>query len=145
MIIKRGFKSVIDREAKVYENPPSTLKEELSQIERRVRIGAIFTNARYLSLFFNPKYGIYALLILPFRNLFPYLFPFFSLYIMAYLIFKIKFYFVYLFLIGIILLLVTNNLYSLIQLAGISLAWLNVLWGGIGGGGGGWKKVKLSG
>src|SRR3989344_2589294 len=28
MIIKRGFKSVIDREAKVYENPPSTLKEE---------------------------------------------------------------------------------------------------------------------
>ena len=88
---KKGFRVLYEPEALAWKLAPSSLKDEIIQKKRRI-IGTIQTLSRHKSVLFNPKYGLYGILILPshklFQMLLPYLFVLlvissFSLYLAA--------------------------------------------------------------
>lgn len=143
IILRKGLRSVIDKNAKVYEPSPASIKEELSQIERRAEIGGILTSLKNISVLFNSKYGFYGLFIFPFRRFFPFLFPFFSIYIIWYLIYKISYLSFILFGTIVLILMFTKNSYVIIQLIGVFKAWLAIFLGKGKVHSGIWKKIKL--
>jgi len=144
IILKKGLRSVIDKNAKVYELSPVSIKEELSQIKRRAEIGGILTSLKNLSVLFNSKYGFYGMVIFPFRRFFPFLFPFFALYIVLYLIYKFLFFSLILFGSLLLIMIFTGNIYYLTQLIGVSMAWLDLILGKGKVRSGIWKKIELA-
>jgi len=72
---KKGFRVLYEPEAQAWKLAPGSLKDEIIQKKRRV-IGTIQTLSRHKSVLFNPKYGLYGILILPSHKLFQMLLPF---------------------------------------------------------------------
>ena len=137
---KKGYKCVVDKNSFVYERTPLNSYEELKQIRNRAS-RSIIPYFRNINILFNPRYSYYGLLIFPFRRFFTVLFPFFAVYILIYLMIVNWLLAVFLIILSFLYILVTRKEYLLIQLTGISLAWLDVLSLNIKSGGI-WKKVK---
>jgi len=122
----KGFRSIIDDHAVVYEVGPQTFKAEIRQIRRRVAL-TIPVLFHYLYMLLNPRYGWFGLLIFPIRRMFAVLSPFMYLYICGYLLWwdwKIAV------LLGIIMfpaVIITGQYFPLIQQIGIVLGWYDVL------------------
>lgn len=87
MTKRKGLRSIVAMDAKVYEEPPSSVKDELKQIRRRAAVG-IWAHIIMPHSIFNMRHKVFGFLILPFRRVFPFLFPIFSIYIVLYLFLK---------------------------------------------------------
>lgn len=75
-IRKMGYRVIYEPEAYSWKMAPKYLKDLILQKERR-SIGTIQTLVRHKRMLFNPRFGIYGMLILPSHKLFPMLSPFF--------------------------------------------------------------------
>lgn len=137
---EKGYRSVISKESIVYEEVPSSFKEEIKQIRNRAGLIAII-NFKKLRFLFNSRYGYFGSFIFPFRWFFPLLFPFFAIYILVYIL-SFSLLSGGLFLLAIFfLLIVFKKEFQLMQLIGGSLAWLDVISFRVRSDGK-WKKVK---
>jgi cellulose synthase/poly-beta-1,6-N-acetylglucosamine synthase-like glycosyltransferase len=122
----RGYRSIIDDHAVVYEIGPQSLKAELKQIRRRVAltIPVLFS---YIHMLLNPRYGWFGMLIFPIRRMLAVLSPLMYLYITCYLLWwdwRIAA------AAGIVVtsaIVITGDYFPLIQQMGIVLGWLDVL------------------
>jgi len=137
---KKGYKCIVDKDSFVYERTPLNIYEELRQIRNRAS-RSIIPYFRNINILFNPKYSYYGLFIFPFRRFFTVLFPFFAIYTLIYLMMFNWLLTILLITASLILILVTKKEYLLIQIIGVSLAWLDLLSLNIKSGGK-WKKVK---
>ena len=72
---KKGFRVVFEPEIQLVENLPREFKYWYKQMVRR-KLNTFTTILHRKSMFFNPKYGWYGMLILPTAMLFPNLSPF---------------------------------------------------------------------
>ncbi|HLD15001.1 MAG TPA: glycosyltransferase [Candidatus Nanoarchaeia archaeon] len=127
---KKGFRSVVDPDSIVFEECPSSISEELKQIRRRVGLGldTVFTKD-VISMLFN--HGYFGNLILPARRFLSLIVPLFGLYITIYLFIKLNaFIALAIILLGFILLSISMP-YTLLQLLGASLGWLDLFLGNI--------------
>jgi cellulose synthase/poly-beta-1,6-N-acetylglucosamine synthase-like glycosyltransferase len=125
---KKGYRCIVDKDAKVYEEVPDNVLEEIKQIRRRSAIG-IYTTLGFSGMVFNPAYALFGLLIFPFRRFFPLFSPLLILYMLVYL-FALSTKAGLIVMFGSALpLLLFKGPYFFIQLIGISLAWIDVIMG----------------
>lgn len=137
---KLGYRSVIDNDARVYEEVPASFMEEIKQIRNRMRI-SIIMNFRKINFLFNPRYSYFGMLIFPFRRFFPLIFPILMLYVIVYIAFYSWILAVLIILTAVTSAFIANKEYMLMQLLGVSLAWLDILTLRVKSGAY-WKKVK---
>jgi len=128
MLRSRGYRSVIDDSAVVYETGPQNLRAELRQIRRRVAltIPAVF---HYFRLCMNPRYGWFGMLIFPVRRMLAIFSPLMLAYAGCFLLWwswKATF---ALGVVGLSAVAITRQYFPLIQQYGILLGWLDVLIG----------------
>ena len=125
---KKGLRSIVDKETIVFEQPPKNVREELNQIRRRIGF-SLYRVFKSTDMLWNPKYKEYGTLILPTRRFVAFLFPLFALYILLYffliLPLSIALTIIVLTTIG----LKIKSPYMLIQLLGVTLAWVDYLTG----------------
>lgn len=126
MLRSRGYRSVIDDGAIVYEVGPQNLKAELRQIRRRVAltIPALF---HYLPMCLNPRYGWFGVLIFPVRRMLAIFSPMMLAYAGIFMLWwnwKVA---LALGCVGVSLTVLTGQYFPLIQQYGIVLGWLDVL------------------
>jgi len=62
---RRGYRCVYEPTAVVNETPPQTIKGQVART-RRVVAGTLVEATRFKSMFFNPRFGAFGLLIFPF-------------------------------------------------------------------------------
>lgn len=74
-IRKRGFRTIYDSNARFIERVPDSYRDLLTQKVRRA-IGGIRETIRFANMIFNPRFGLYGMLILPTRFLYTLLNPF---------------------------------------------------------------------
>lgn len=79
----KGYRSIINPRAKVYEESPVSLSNEIEQKRRQIR-QTLALNFQYLHMLFNPRYGFYGIATFPFRRFFPVLLPIIAAYIAIY-------------------------------------------------------------
>lgn len=75
-IREKGFRLAYTDAARVHEVAPSSERDLFIQ-RKRVIIGTLQTLLGHRAMLFNPRYGLYGMLILPGHKLFPVLSPFF--------------------------------------------------------------------
>ncbi len=126
MLRSRGFRSVIDDKAIVYEASSKSLLAELTQMRRRVAltIPALF---HYLHMCMNPRYGWFGMFIFPIRRMLAVFSPLMLAYIGIFLLvwsWKLT---LALGVVGFLGVAVTGQYFPLIQQYGIVLGWLDVL------------------
>jgi cellulose synthase/poly-beta-1,6-N-acetylglucosamine synthase-like glycosyltransferase len=126
MLRSRGYRSVIDDSAIVYETGPQNLTAELRQIRRRVAltIPALF---HYLHMCLNPRYGWFGMLIFPIRRMLAIFSPLMMAYAGIFILWwswKIA---LALGAVGMVFIAVTGQYFPLIQQYGIVLGWVDVL------------------
>ena len=122
----QGYRSVIDDEAIVYETGPQNLKAEIRQIRRRVAL-TIPVLFNYKSMFLNPRYGWFGMLIYPVRRMLAVLSPLMLAYLAIYVLWWNWKAAIVLGGVGFSLIAVTGQYFPIIQQFGIMLAWLDVL------------------
>ncbi len=130
---RKGYRSIVCKSARVFEEPPVNTREELKQISRRMGLN-ILINFRNIDFLFNPKYSYYGFFIFPFRRFFPLFFPIFIAYIALYLLIFFSWAGFFLVVIGLVCIFLIKR-YMFIQLVGVTLAWIEILTG----------KIKTSG
>lgn len=74
-IRKKGYRVVHEPTAKVYEKAATTATDQYKK-HKRTAIGTIQTCLRNKNIIFNPKYGIFGMVILPSHKLFQLITPF---------------------------------------------------------------------
>lgn len=138
---KKGYRCIIDREAIVHEIPPANITNEVNQIRRRSSV-TLIEIIRHWDICFNPRYGFYGLLTLPFRRTIFFFTPVLTLLLVIYgflvdpLASGIT--------LGIAMLtfLILRPTFFIFQQLGIALAWWDFLRGRIPRGGI-WSKITL--
>lgn len=75
-IRRKGYRLIYESGSGVYEYAPHNRQDLINQ-RRRIIIGTIQTLWKHKSVLFNPRYGLYGMVILPSHKLFPVLSPFF--------------------------------------------------------------------
>ncbi|UCD58058.1 MAG: glycosyltransferase [Candidatus Hydrogenedentota bacterium] len=135
----RGYRSVIDDRAVVYETGPQNFKAEIKQIRRRVAL-TIPVLFNYINMLLNPRFGWFGVLIFPVRRMLAVFSPLMVAYMGAYIFWwnwKVG---LVLGLVGLPLVAVTGQYFPIIQQLGIVLGWLDVLTARIGAAAQ-WEKV----
>jgi len=74
-IRKRGYRTICDPNAKFIEKVPASYEDFFTQKVRRA-IGGIRETIRFRKMIFNPRFGLYGMLILPTRFMYTLLSPF---------------------------------------------------------------------
>ena len=74
-IRRKGYKAIYDPSAKVFELATSSYKDLFTAKVRRA-IGGIQETLRFKNMIFNPRFGVYGMLILPTRFMYTILNPF---------------------------------------------------------------------
>lgn len=82
-IRRKGYRIVVDKDARVQERMPASVSDEIAQFRRYAR-DILITNVRNIDMLFNPRYGYYGMATLPFRRFFPMLYPLFLAYLLIY-------------------------------------------------------------
>ena len=93
-IRKNRYKAIYDASAQFTEKVPATYRDFLIQKTRRA-IGGIQETVRFKGMIFNPRFGLFGMLIMPTRFLFTVLNPFIflsSLVVLTYLLVQINLY-----------------------------------------------------
>jgi cellulose synthase/poly-beta-1,6-N-acetylglucosamine synthase-like glycosyltransferase len=122
---RKGFKSLALSDVFIEEDSLENMAHELNQIRRRAEQG-ILSLVYYRTMLFNPRYGLYGIFILPSRRFFPLLLPFFGTVVIGLALFLwSKVIVIIAVVIFLILLFVTDNLYKLLQLYGVTLGWVD--------------------
>ena len=126
MLRSRGYRSVIDDQAIVYETGPQNLRAELIQIRRRVAltIPAVF---HYWPMCMNPRYGGFGMLIFPVRRMLAIFSPLMLVYAGAFMLWWNWKATLVLGVAGLSLVAIMRQYFPLIQQYGILLGWLDVL------------------
>ena len=126
MLRSRGYRSVIDDKAIVYETGPQNLAAELLQIRRRVAltIPALF---HYLHMCMNPRYGWFGMFIFPVRRMLAIFSPIMMAYAGIFILWWSWKAALILGAAGVALVAVTGQYFPLIQQYGIVLGWVDVL------------------
>ena len=126
MLRSRGYRSVIDDKAIVYETGPQNLNAELLQIRRRVAltIPALF---HYLHMFMNPRYGWFGMFIFPIRRMLAIFSPLMLAYAGAFVLWWSWKLALALGAVGVLGIAVTGQYFPVIQQYGIVLGWFDVL------------------
>lgn len=122
----RGYRSVIDDNALVYETAPLSIWSELRQIRRRVAL-TIPVLFAYIRMLLNPRYGWFGLLVFPVRRMLAVFSPLMYVYLLAYLLWwnwKVA---AAVGAFGLPLIAVTGQYFPIIQQFGILLGWADVL------------------
>jgi len=83
---EKGYRSVVDKEAQVYEPLSENMYSEIKQF-KRFAITGLITNFKNIHFLFNPRYGYFGMMTFPFRRFFPIFYPVFLVYIIIYLFF----------------------------------------------------------
>lgn len=122
----RGYRSVIDDNAVVYETGPQGFGAELRQIRRRVAI-TIPVLLNHVHMFLNPRYGWFGMLIFPVRRVLAVFSPLMFAYMVGYLFWWSWKAALALGVGGLALVAATGQYFPIIQQAGIVLGWLDVL------------------
>jgi len=123
---KKGFKSLALKDVFIEEDCPETMVQELNQIRGRVRRG-LLTIAHYWTMLFNPRFGLYGLLIFPSRRFLPLFLPFSVILVVGAAVFlwaiptAIAIVFI------LLMSFLTGNSYKLIQLYGGFLGWIDAI------------------
>ena len=126
LTIAKGKRAVVDMEARVFEQRPSTFLSDIQQIRRWFKQGFL-TSWRYRSFLWNPRYACFGCWTFPFRRFFIYYIPLYFLVFLFYACFWIKAW-VFLPILGIAgFLLATRRYYSLALYLGILLMWYDLL------------------
>lgn len=122
----KGYRSVIDDRAIVYETGPQTLKAELRQIRRRVAL-TIPVLFNYIHMLLNPRFGWFGMLIYPVRRMLAVFSPLMFAYVLIFLFWwKWKLMLV-LSVVGAALVAAMGQYFPIIQQIGIVLGWFDVL------------------
>ncbi len=126
MLRSRGYRSVIDDKAIVYEIGPQNLAAELLQIRRRVAltIPALF---HYLHMCMNPRFGWFGMFIFPIRRMLAIFSPLMLAYAGAFVLWWSWKVALALGVVGLAGAVVTGQYFPLIQQYGIVLGWVDVL------------------
>ncbi len=122
----KGYRSIIDDEAIVYETGSQNLSSELKQIRRRVAL-TIPPLFHYRRMCLNPRYGWFGMLILPVRRILAIFSPFMLAYAGAYMLWLNWKVALGLGAVGCALIVMTRQYFPLIQQVGILLGWFDVL------------------
>ena len=126
LTIAKGKRAVVDIEARVFEQRPSTFLSDIQQIRRWFKQGFL-TSWRYRTFLWNPRYACFGCWTFPFRRFFIYYIPFYFIVILLYACFWINAW-VFLPIFGIAaLLFATKRYYSLALFLGILLMWYDLL------------------
>lgn len=75
---EKGYRVLYEPEALAWKYAPNNLEDEMRQKKRRV-VGTLQTLSRHRRVLFNPRYGLYGLIIMPSHKLFQMLLPLFAL------------------------------------------------------------------
>jgi len=113
----KGYRMIVDKDAKVYESMPPNTKEEIKQFKRYSR-DIMITNFKNIRFLFNPKYGYFGMMTFPFRRFFPVLYMAFIIYFLIYLFFIHPLIPIALLVVGLPSLLIFDKL-KLIQMAAV--------------------------
>lgn len=137
-IIAKGYKLVYESDTYAFERAPDNLKDFFTQ-KRRIIAGSLQTMWEHRKFIFNPKYGVYGLLILPSHKLLPIFSPvfFISSFITFFILKKINllYFFIYLLLTIVIVYLIKGRqflailYYFLISIIALIFAWYDFLFG----------------
>lgn len=122
----RGYRSIINPSAKVYEQCPASLVDEIEQKRRQIR-QTLILNLQYIHMLFNPRYGFYGMATFPFRRFFPLLLPMFTAYIAVYTAISSTLIFLTALVLFFIYLAVSRNYYLPILFYSTSLALYDVV------------------
>jgi cellulose synthase/poly-beta-1,6-N-acetylglucosamine synthase-like glycosyltransferase len=75
----KGLRLVVDKDAFVYDEFPSSSGGEIKQF-RRYAFDILSTNFKNVKFLFNPGYGYFGMMTFPFRRFFPLFYPLFMIY-----------------------------------------------------------------
>jgi len=124
LIRKKGYRSLIDKSAKVYEVLPDNLSDEIKQF-KRYATDVFITNLKNINFLFNYKYGYFGMMTFPFRRFFPLFYPMFIMYILIYLYFINPYISLFLLVGGFFILLFFKRL-ILIQITAVMLSYFSL-------------------
>jgi poly-beta-1,6-N-acetyl-D-glucosamine synthase len=123
---KKGFKSLALRNVFIQEESPGTISDEIEQIRRRACQG-LLSMIHYKVMLFNPKYGLYGVFILTSRRFLPLFLPFSVTVVVGLAIFFWPMPTIIAIVVILLVVLLTGNMYKLLQLYGITLGWFDIL------------------
>ena len=75
-LIKKGYRIIYEPKAKAWEKAADNLKDFMDQRIKVIAMAITVTTHQMFSVIFNPRYGLYGMLILPSRRSLPLLSPF---------------------------------------------------------------------